>query len=423
MSGANTPILNLSGLVAGEYIYQLTVTDNSGDSGSALTKVIVLTAPNIIPVANAGTNQSITAPANSVNLNGSSSYDPDGSIVGYSWVTVSGPGSITISNSNMATPSVVGLLTGVYIFQLTVTDNSGATAMDQVTVVVNPAPVLPNQAPVANAGTNQTITQPENSLSLNGSSSFDPDGTITGYNWTQISGPSTSVISGGNTATPTVSQLTIGQYVYQLSVTDNNGATNTDQVTITVNQGVGKVNLPPLANAGNSDTITLPNNTYMLDASKSTDPDGTINSYQWQQIGGPSIVNSSSMNSQQVSITGLEAGNYEFQVTVTDDAGASSAATMKLTVDQGFSNTQERLSVFPNPANGVIHEKITSSITGTVKINVYDMNGKLVLTAQEEKTSDVLYSKLVVDGLASGMYTIQINIANRKTMVAKFIKN
>ena len=148
-------------MIAGQYIYQLTVTDNSGASSSAQVKIIVSPAANVVPIANAGSNQSITAPANTVSLDGSASNDPDGTITKYSWVTISGPGSVTISNSNTATPTATGLTTGVYIFELTVTDNSGATANDQVTVIVNPKPILPNQAPVANAGTNQTITLPD----------------------------------------------------------------------------------------------------------------------------------------------------------------------------------------------------------------------------------------------------------------------
>ncbi len=47
----------------------------------------------------------------------------------------------------------------------------------------------------------------------------------------------------------------------------------------------------------------------MLDASQSTDPDGTIVSYQWQQIGGPNTVTSSTMNGAQVSIGGLDRDN------------------------------------------------------------------------------------------------------------------
>ncbi len=420
-SGANTATLNVSGLVAGQYIYQLTVTDNSGASSSARVKIIVMGAANIPPLANAGPNQSITAPANSVNLDGSASTDPDGTITAYSWVTVSGPGSVTINNSNTATPSVTGLQIGVYIFELTVTDNGGATAANQVTVIVNPKTIVPNQSPVANAGSNQTIVLPQNSLSLNGTSSFDPDGTIAGYNWTQLSGPSTAVIAGGNTSTPAVSKLVVGQYVFQLVVTDNNGATNNDQVAITVNPAVAKVNQPPVANAGINDTITLPQNNYTLNASQSTDPGGTIQSYQWQEIGGPNTVNSSSMNSPQVTISGLLAGDYEFQVTVTDNAGATSTATMKLTVEAGLAADQ--LLVYPNPAHDMTNVKITSTITGTVKINVYDMNGRLVMITEAEKSGDLIINSLNISTLASGLYTIQITIANRKTLVTKFIKN
>jgi hypothetical protein len=424
-SGANTATLNLTGLVAGQYTYQLTVTDNSGVSSSAQVKIRVAAAPNVLPVANAGPNQTITAPASTVNLNGSASYDPDGTIKSYSWVTVSGPGSITISNSNSATPSVSGLQAGQYTFALTVTDNSGATATDAVIITVNPKAIIPNQAPVANAGSNVTITVPPNTVTLNGTSSFDPDGTITVYSWTQISGPSTSVITGANTSTATASQLVVGQYVFQLTVTDNNGATNSDRVTVTVNPEVPKVNFPPIADAGASDTINLPASTYTLDASHSMDPDGTIQSYEWKEVSGPNTVNSSSMNSSEVTISDLQVGVYEFQVTVTDNEGASSVAIMKLTVNQGFAfnNPSERFAIYPNPAHSTINSKIVSPVTGSTKIMVYDMNGKLVLTSEVEKSDNSVTKTINISQLAPGMYTIQINIANRKTMVAKFVKD
>jgi hypothetical protein len=421
MTGANTAVVSVSDLIVGTYVYQLTVVDNSGDSSSAQVKVIVSQPPNIPPVANAGANQSITAPANTVTLNGTASSDPDGTIASYSWVTISGPGSVTISNSNTATPTVSGMTTGVYIFELTVTDNNGATGTDQVTVIVNPKPILPNQVPVANAGTNQTIIAPANSVTLDGTSSFDPDGTIAAYAWTQVSGPTSSVISGANTATPTASQLGLGQYVFQLTVTDNNGATNTDQVTITVNAGVSKVNIPPVANAGINDTISLPVNSYTLNASGSTDPDGTIDSYQWKQVSGPSSATTSSLSSAQVSLSNLQAGEYDFQVTVTDNEGASSVADMHLTVEQG-SQVADELIVFPNPAHNTITGKVTSAVTGTVKVYVYDMNGKLVAITEAEKYNDVLFKTFDISNLAPGMYSAQIIIANRKTMVTKFIK-
>ncbi len=422
IASSSTASTSVNGLVQGVYQFQLTVTDNSGATATDIVQVTVNgLALNQPPVANAGANQTITAPVNSVFLNGSGSFDPDGTIAIYNWVTVSGPGSITINNSNTATPSVIGLQVGVYTFKLTVTDNGGASASDQVFVTVLPPSLLPNQAPVANAGTNLTITLPDNSVSLNGTSSFDPDGTISAYSWSQVSGPSGATLAGVNTSTPTASQLIVGQYVFQLNVTDNNGATNSDQVTVTVNPAVSKVNLQPLANAGSNDTISLPTNTYTLNASLSNDPDGTIMSYAWQEVSGPNTVTSSTMDGPQIAIGNLQAGQYEFQVTVTDNDGATSTATVKLTVEQGVSNDQ--LTLYPNPAHDVITGQITSDVTGTVKIYIYDVNGRMVLESEVEKSAKVISKTITISPLASALYTIQINIANQKIMVAKFIKN
>ncbi|HZK65776.1 MAG TPA: PKD domain-containing protein, partial [Puia sp.] len=422
-SGAGTDILTLSGLIAGNYTYQLKVTDNSGASSTAQVKIRVADVPNQSPTANAGVDQTITAPANTVNLDGSGSYDPDGSISSYSWAKVSGPGTITISNSNTATPSVIGLQAGSYVFELIVSDNKGATANDQVTITVNPKPGQPNQLPVANAGNNLTITLPVSSINLNAGSSFDPDGTITAYGWKQLSGPSTAMITGGSIAAPTVSQLyTVGQYAFELTVTDNNGATSQDQVTVTVNPTVAKANQAPVADAGSGDTLNLPVSNYILDATHSTDPDGTISSYQWQELSGPNMVTSSPMNESKVNISGFQPGDYEFQVMVTDNLGASSTATTKVTVMQG-SVLFDRLVIYPNPAHDVVNGRIISSVMGTVRVSIYDMNGRQVLTDQIEKSGDEVDKTFNISQLASGMYMIHINIGNRKTMIKKFIKN
>jgi hypothetical protein len=91
-----------------------------------------------------------------------------------------------------------------------------------------------NVPPVANAGIDQSITLPANSVSLNGSQSSDADGTIT-YLWSKFSGPAAGTITNGSSAIATASGLTEGTYVFRLTVTDNNSATATDDVTITVN--------------------------------------------------------------------------------------------------------------------------------------------------------------------------------------------
>ena len=63
------------------------------------------------PVANAGADQVITLPTNSVNLNGSAT-DPDNNITSYQWTKISGPSSFTIANPNAVQTQVTNLVEG-----------------------------------------------------------------------------------------------------------------------------------------------------------------------------------------------------------------------------------------------------------------------------------------------------------------------
>jgi hypothetical protein len=222
---------NSSNLVQGSYVFRLTVTDNNGASSFDDVAVTVNPAANIAPVANAGNDQTITLPVNSVSLSGAGSSDADGTITSYAWSQVSGPSAATIGTPSSVTTTVSGLLQGTYVFRLTVTDNNSAASNDDITIIVNPA----NVAPVANAGNDQTITLPTSSVSLSGTASSDADGTITTYGWSQASGPSTATIVNASSVSTTVSNLVQGTYVFRLAVTDNNGASSTDDVSVTVN--------------------------------------------------------------------------------------------------------------------------------------------------------------------------------------------
>jgi hypothetical protein len=183
---------------------------------------------NQLPSANAGNDQGITLPTSSVTLSGSGS-DGDGTISSYSWSKVSG-GNISFSAPSSPSTTVSGLTQGNYNFRLTVTDNSGATATDEVGVVVNAAS---NQPPMVGAGSNQTILLPTNTVTLSGTAS-DADGSVTGYSWTNQSGGSATIASPSGSST-TVSGLVQGVYVFRLTVSDNGGATAFSEVTVTVN--------------------------------------------------------------------------------------------------------------------------------------------------------------------------------------------
>lgn len=93
---------------------------------------------NLKPTANAGADLSISIPIGSttatIALKGSGS-DKDGSISKYFWSQVSGA-SVTISNAN-STSATANLPAGSYVFRLTVTDNGGASAYDDVAVKVS----------------------------------------------------------------------------------------------------------------------------------------------------------------------------------------------------------------------------------------------------------------------------------------------
>ena len=187
-------------------------------------------------------NQTITLPTNSVTLFGSGN-DSDGIVVSYQWNKISGPAQYVIVSATQAQTVVNNLVSGVYQFQLKVTDNLGATGTAVVSITVNPSP---NKPPVANAGVNQTITLPTNSVTLLGSGN-DSDGIVVSYQWTKISGPAQYAIVSATQAQTVVNNLVSGVYQFQLTVTDNLGATGTSIVTITVNPSPNK---PPVANAG-----------------------------------------------------------------------------------------------------------------------------------------------------------------------------
>ncbi|MEP3372053.1 malectin domain-containing carbohydrate-binding protein, partial [Maribacter dokdonensis] len=90
-----------------------------------------------------------------------------------------------------------------------------------------------NELPIADAGEDKTITLPTNNIELVGSGT-DSDGTITSYVWTKESGPNGESLNGVNSSTLSVGNLVEGMYIYRLTVTDNMGNVDFDEVSLTV---------------------------------------------------------------------------------------------------------------------------------------------------------------------------------------------
>ena len=187
------------------------------------------------PSADAGADQTVDA-GDTVTLDGSGSSDPDGTVAGYQWTQSTGP-VVSLSNEDQASASFVAPelnMATELVFRLTVTDDDGEAASDDVSVTVQPrAPA--NQPPSADAGADQTVDAGD-TVTLDGSGSSDPDGTVAGYQWTQSTGPVVSLSNEDQASASFVApKLNMAaELVFRLTVTDDDGETASDDVSVTV---------------------------------------------------------------------------------------------------------------------------------------------------------------------------------------------
>ena len=198
---------------------------------------------NKAPTSNAGADQSVAEGTTGVTLDGSGSSDSDGTIEKYAWTLTTSNDDVTLTGADTATASFTAPDVDAdteLVFRLTVTDNDGATDTDDVTITVTDSTSGggggENAAPTADAGADQSVLIGE-PVTLNGSNSSDSDGTIEKYTWSHVTSNSGVDLSGEDTATasftaPDVAEDT--EMVFRLTVTDDDGATATDDVSVNV---------------------------------------------------------------------------------------------------------------------------------------------------------------------------------------------
>ena len=186
-----------------------------------------------------------------------------------------------------------------------------------------------NQNPIADAGKDTVLLLPATSLVLKGAG-IDFGGVITGYKWTQISGPNTAVFSNPAVATPTVSGLVTGKYVFGLTVTDNAGAASPAvQVMVTVANA-----LPPPADTtaptvpANLKLVTAGINTITLHWDASTDSTG-VTAYDLYRNG---VKKYTSVTNDFTADSLLAGTAYAFTIKARDSAGNTSAVSNTLNV-------------------------------------------------------------------------------------------
>ena len=309
----------------GVYTVVLTVTDVEGLSGSAQIDITV--GNDEPPVALASANPTMGEAPLAVIFDGSGSTDDNG-IVSYAWDFKDGTTSAEINPvTTFDTP-------GQYDVELTVTDTSGQTDTDIVTIIVESAAT--NEAPVAVISSSSTGGEAPITIDFDGSGSTDDTG-IVEYLWDFGNGATSDEI------TPSTTYTQVGEFVVTLLVTDEGGLTNQSSVTITVTAPAD--NEPPTAVAQVDPTEGVAPLTVSYDATGSTDDNGIV-AYMWD------FDNGELSDSAQGSIVFDQPGIYNIQLEVFDEEGLSGQTTVQIIVNNPNGNEAPVSRISANPLSG-----------------------------------------------------------------------
>jgi PKD repeat protein len=187
---------------------------------------------------------------------------------------------------------------GVYDVELTVTDDFDESTTVSKTVETNAKPTARIDASDTDPDANESIT-------LDGSGSSDPEGSIENYDWSW---------SGGSASRESFTESFDSDTEVTLTVTDTNGGTDNTSVTIEPNQ-------LPTAEVSVSPSTPEIGDTITFSGENSSDPDGSINSYDWSgDVSG---------GGEEASVSADQPDEYTAKLTVTDDDGAESGTASK----------------------------------------------------------------------------------------------
>ncbi|WP_449407513.1 PKD domain-containing protein [Microbacterium maritypicum] len=212
----------------------------------------------------------------------------------------------TDTTAAMQANGSVGLLT--YLGGTSATPTA-TMSLKSFSVVDPTAPTAPNQLPTAAF----TPTAAGLKVTVDGSASSDPDGTIQSYAWNFGDGGTATGATASHTYT------TAGTYSVTLTVTDDRGGVATKTTAVTV---APAPNQAPVA----AFTPTATGLAVAVDGSASADPDGTIAAYAWNFGDGGTATGATASH------TYTTAGTYTVTLTVTDDKGATGTSTAQVTV-------------------------------------------------------------------------------------------
>lgn len=217
---------------AGTYVLRLQASDGELSASDDVQVIVTPPPANKAPVVNAGADQELLA-IMTTSLPGSVKDDGQPLPVKLTskWSQVSGPGSVTFASPAAASTGVTFGAEGTYVLRLEANDGA-LTASDDVQVIVR---MVPNAAPIVNAGADQSVTLTAGAT-LKATATDDglpkPTGTLK-TTWSQVSGPAKAAFKSTSALSTTVKFKTAGTYVFRLTADDGLLKT-TDDVSIIV---------------------------------------------------------------------------------------------------------------------------------------------------------------------------------------------
>ncbi|UOG75292.1 PQQ-dependent sugar dehydrogenase [Hymenobacter tibetensis] len=303
---------------------------------SEIRKVVYHAPVSTSPVAVASANKTYGSGPLTVQFTGSASYDVDSPNLTYLWNFGDGATSTAVNPSHTFAS---GQPTN-YNVTLTVRD---ATSAGQTSLVISANNTPPQVAITSPAvGTKYPLTGQATYTLQASASDQEHSSSQLSYQWQTTlhhddhSHPEPIVTTPQ--ASTTTSPLGCGSEVYHytisLKVTDALGLAATSEVALYPDCS-SPVNQPPVANAGADITLTLPTATATLRGT-GADPDGSISSYNWTQVGGAGA-SVRGADTPNLTVSNLTAGSYTFRLTVTDNTNASASDEVTIIVNPAVS--------------------------------------------------------------------------------------